>query len=179
MKLRRAGEIVIPLETFPYIPHWFTLRQAMAELSQSRHAAAGGGTPGRTPWMMLVFSADNRLMGFVRMRGVMLGLVPEELAGERRQHREKLFDVAMDQNLYAMYFSNDEVIGRLKRLVERPVSNFMTPIEVTVDFEDSVLTAITLMITRNLTCISVTRDGQIIGIIDAADAVEEVVALLV
>ena len=32
MEAKRAGDIMIPLDRYPHIPHWFTLRQAIAEL---------------------------------------------------------------------------------------------------------------------------------------------------
>ena len=32
MDARRIGEIMMPLEMFPYCPYWFTLRQAFSEI---------------------------------------------------------------------------------------------------------------------------------------------------
>ena len=35
MELKRAGEMMIPLDEYVSIPYWFTLRQAMAEMEKA------------------------------------------------------------------------------------------------------------------------------------------------
>jgi hypothetical protein len=52
METKTLGEIVLPLETFPYIPYWFTLRQALAEMEDIETTRS---CDKYRPWIILVF----------------------------------------------------------------------------------------------------------------------------
>jgi len=41
METKRAGDIMIPLDEYPHIPYWFTLRQATSELDKSEVEIGG------------------------------------------------------------------------------------------------------------------------------------------
>jgi CBS domain-containing protein len=172
--MKCAGELMLPLTAFPYIPYWFTLRQALAEIENT---AGERGAHGHLPWAILVFSAQNQLLGIVRLRDILTKLKPGP-AGKLR-NVAPLPEVAEDPNLQRLSFSPEKALGELRNQGERQIIDFMTPIRETVDAGDFALLAINLMIDRNLTYVPVVKDGQIVGIIYAEDVLQEVMAGIV
>ena len=169
MEMKCAGEMMIPLSSFPYIPYWFTFRQALAELE----SAEGRRGPGRNvPWVMLVFSAQNQLLGIVERRDMLQGL--RRSAGKTDQLAAAT-EVAEDFNLYHLGFTAERAVQELRSLMEKQIIEFMTPIHATVELSTPALLVMYLMIDRNLTFIPVVEGGQIAGIIYAEDAVSEII----
>ena len=58
METKRAGEIMIPLEQYPHVPYWFTLRQVIAELEKSEFVFDGRVL---LPRVVLVFDDEGRV----------------------------------------------------------------------------------------------------------------------
>jgi CBS-domain-containing membrane protein len=175
MEMKRVGDIMVSLSSFPYIPYWFTLRQALAELedAEAKHAAQKP-----FPWMILVFSAQNQLLGTVRRRDILQTLKPS-LVPERLRNYSEIPDVAADPNLYRLGFSPEKAIQELRCQMERQIIEFMIPIQATVDYDDYALLAIYLMIDRNLSFVPVVQKGQIAGIVYAEDVLREVITHIV
>jgi len=175
MEMKRVGELMMPLEAFPYIPYWFTLRQALAELEDAEQKR----TPQKpVPWLILVFSAQNHLLGIVRQREILQGLRPS-LPGKLRDHYPNLVDLTADLDLYRLGFSPDKAIQELRNQVERQILEFMAPIQATVDYDDYPLLVIYLMIDRNLTFVPVMQNGRIVGIAYMEDVLHEVIKHIV
>jgi CBS domain-containing protein len=172
--MKRAGEIMIPLENFPHIPFWFTLRQAMAELERAESDPA---RPKGVPWVILVFDAEYKLVGIVRRRDILQGLMPDILDGRSGDYPGKLFEVQVDPRLYELSFSAGNVIRKFRERIEKPVSSFMSPIEVTADFEESLVPAIYQMIGKGLSFIPVLRQGHFVGMLYAMDVLQELARL--
>jgi CBS domain-containing protein len=173
--MKRAREVMIPLERFAYIPYWFTLRQAMAELQREGAERAPGE---RLPWMILVFSAQNKLLGMVRRREIMRGLMPDIARCQDRSYGAESLRVNMPTDLYKMSFSEEQIIESLRVQIERPISEFMLPIEVTVDYDDYLIHAAYVMIDKDLSFVPVVKEGSVVGIIDAVRVLGEIVKLL-
>ena len=72
VETRKTGEVMVPIEKYPHIPYWFTIRQAMAELA---HCDIDAGDRRSQPRYVLVFDEKYRLMGTVRRRDLLRGLV--------------------------------------------------------------------------------------------------------
>jgi CBS-domain-containing membrane protein len=175
MEMKCAGEIMIPLESFPYIPYWFTLRQALAEVED---AETRQPSDKRLPWMILVFSEKNQLLGIVRRQEILQGLRPS-LPGKLRSHHPDLSDLTADLDLYRLEFSAPKAIAELRNQIERPIIEFMSPIQATLEYDDYALLAIYLMVDRGLSFVPVIKNRQIVGIVYAEDALQEGVKHLV
>lgn len=175
MEMKRVGEIMMPLKSFPYIPYWFTLRQALAELED---AGSKQAIQKPMPWMILVFSAQNQLLGTVRRRDILQKLKPCLVPDKLRNYSE-VPDVAADLNLYRLGFTPEKAVQELRCQMERQIIEFMVPIEATVDYNDYALLAIYLMIDRNLSFVPVVQKGEIAGIVYAEDVLHEVITHIV
>jgi CBS domain-containing protein len=176
MEMKRVGEIMMPLEAFPYIPYWYTLRQALAALED---AEVKRSSQQSLPWLILVFSAQNQLLGIIRQREILQGLRPSLIPDGLRNHYPGASEGTTDPNLYRLAFSPEKAIHELRTQVERQVVEFMIPIQATVDYDDYALLAIYPMIDRNISFVPVVRNGQIVGLACAEDVLQEVVAHIV
>ena len=137
MEMTRAGDIMIPLDEYPHLPYWFTLRQATAEMEKSEVEIDGRKS---LPRVVLIFDEKYQLMGMARRRDIMRGLEPEFLVSRPIESRKTLFDVKVDPNLSEL--SYDKLLQGMRRQAERPISDVMRPIAATVDHEDHMIKVI-------------------------------------
>lgn len=173
MEAKRAGDIMIPLEQYPHVPYWFTLRQVVAELEKSELVIDGRVGMAR---VVLVFDEKYQLMGTVRRRDIMRGLEPEFLSAKPLHYRKKLFDVKVDPNLSELSF--DKFMKGIRERAERPVSDVMLPIQATVDYEDHIMKVIYEMTSNNVSLLPVLREGRIVGAVRSVEVFREVADLV-
>jgi CBS-domain-containing membrane protein len=161
---KKVTDLMIPLEDFPHIPYWFTLRQAMAIIREAVAKFAGAFEPRA----LLVFDEKYQLMGILTLRNMIKGLEPSFLQETGR--------VALDPNLTILM---GDLLGPNMRLAsQRPVNEVMCPIQVTVDANDPVAKALYLMIRENVGFLPVIKAGKVAGMIRLSDLFNEVAQLV-
>ena len=173
MEMKRAGDIMIPLDDYPHLPYWFTLRQATVELEKSEVEIHGRKS---LPRAVLIFDEKYQLMGMARRRDIMRGLEPEFLLGRPIESRKTLFDVKVDPNLSE--FSYDKLLKGIRRQAERPIGDVMRPIVATVDVEDHLVKIIYEMVDRGVSILPVLQDGKVVGVVRSVDAFHEIAEIL-
>jgi len=171
MESKRAGDIMIPLDQYPHIPHWFTLRQAIAELRASQIDVQGRKS---LPRAVLVFSKAYELLGIVRRRDILRGLEPSFLASDALEYRRRLFGVEADPNLSEL--TSDKMTRAVREQAERPVSDVMVPITATVAYDDHLLKVIHEMIKTDLSMLPVMKEGRVVGVVRSVDVLSEIAA---
>jgi CBS domain-containing protein len=172
MEIKRAEEIMIPLDKYPHIPYWFTLRQAMAEMEKSEIEVKGRKS---LPRVVLVFDEKYRLMGMARRRDIMRGLEPRFLSDGFKKSEKKWFDVAIDPNLTEL--SYDHMVKVIRERAERQISEVMIPVTKTVNGDDHLIKVIYEMVENNLSLLPVLKDNRIIGVVRSVDVFHEVAQL--
>jgi len=165
----RARDVIIPIDEYPHIPYWFTLRQAMVEMEGSELERNGRKS---LPRVVLVFDEKYQLLGTIRRRDILRGLEPEFLSQKPLSYRRKLFDVKVDPNLSELSF--DKILVGIRERAERPVSDIMIPIEATVDYEDHIFKVIYEMNLHNLSLLPVVKDNKVVGIVRTVDIFHEI-----
>jgi CBS-domain-containing membrane protein len=173
MEMKRAGDIMIPLDEYPHLPYWFTLRQATAELEKSEVEIDGRKS---LPRAVLIFDEKYQLMGMARRRDIMRGLEPEFLMSRPIESRKTLFDVKVDANLSEL--SYDKLLQGMRRQAERPIADVMRPIVATVDVEDHLVKIIYEMVDRGLSILPVLKEGKVVGVVRSVDAFHEIAEIL-
>jgi CBS-domain-containing membrane protein len=173
MEMKRAGDIMIPLDEYPHLPYWFTLRQATAELEKSEVEIDGRKS---LPRVVLIFDEKYQLMGMARRRDIMRGLEPEFLMSRPIESRKTLFDVKVDPNLSEL--SYDKLLQGMRRQAERPISDVMRPILATVDVEDHLVKVIYEMVDRGVSVLPVLKEGKVVGVVRSVDAFREIAEIL-
>jgi CBS domain-containing protein len=162
---KKVAELMIPLEDYPHIPYWFTLRQAMAIVRE----AAIKFERTFEPRSMLVFDEKYHLLGILTLRDILRGLAPKFNQGAVDQMPA---DFDLDSAVAAL---EGDISGpRVKETSQTVVSEVMSPIEVTVDTGDSVAKALFLMIKKDLGRIPVMQAEKVVGIVRLSDLFQEV-----
>ncbi len=172
MEIKKAGDAMIPLDEYPHIPYWFTIRQAMAEMEKTE---VGIEDRKSLPRQVLVFNESYELLGMVRRRDILRGLEPEFLADIVLPKRKKLLDF---RGKSSPEVSFDKLLKGIKERAERPVSDIMSPIKVSVDFEDNIIKVIYEMVDNNLSMIPVLKEKEVVGVVRTVEIVHEVDQLL-
>jgi CBS domain-containing protein len=157
---QNVNDLMIPLEDYPHIPYWFTLRQAMAIVREAAVKFEGAFEPRA----VLVFDEKYQLMGILTLRDMIKGLEPKFL--------QETSLVKMDPNLTVL--TGDLSGATLKAASQRPVSEVMSPIQVTVDGGAPITKALYLMIKENVGLMPVMQSGRVAGMIRLSDLFNEV-----
>jgi CBS-domain-containing membrane protein len=173
MTTKCAGEFMIPLQDYPHIPYWFTLRQAVVEIEKSVIEVRGQKS---LPRALLVFDEKYNLVGTVRRRDLLRGLEPKFLRTMSISHRKQLFDVESDANLVDI--SEGKVGQAMKEQSAHPVSEIMQPIVSTVDFNDHLAKVIYKMLSKDLHLLPVLKDQEVVGVVRSVDVFHEVAIML-
>ena len=173
MTTKRAGDLMIPLEQYPHIPHWFTLRQAIAELQNAVIEIEGRQS---LPRALLVFDEKYDLLGIVRRRDILRGLEPKFMRTMSHPHRKQLFDVEADPDLTVL--TSGRVASAVRELAETPISEVMQPITATVEYTDHITKAIYKMITRDQNLLPVLKDKKVVGVIRSVDVFNEIARIV-
>ena len=173
METRSIGDIMIPLEDYPHLPVWSTLREAIQIMHGAEIKHRGRVSLPRT---VLLFDLDGSIAGTVRRRDLMRGLEPEFLVSEPLEYRKKLFDVDVDPNLSEM--SYDKMIKGIREQADRPVTDILRPIETTINVQDHLMKAIYELVGRGLTVLPVLDRGKVVGVIRTVDVFHELAEIV-
>lgn len=170
---KTAGEIMIPLDQYPHIPYWFTIRQAVAAMEKSEIERDDKKS---LPRALLVFDEHYHLLGCVRRRDILRGLEPKFLRTMPVAHRKSLFEVDVDPNLADL--TSGKISLALQEQADQPVSEIMSPISTMVDVKDNLAKIIYKMVSRDLNLIAVSREDKLVGVVRSVDVFHEVASLL-
>ena len=157
---KKVKELMIPLEDYPHIPYWFTLRQAMAIVREAAIKFEGSFEPRA----VLVFDEKYQLMGMLTLRDIIKGLEP------RFMHETAL--VKSDPNLTVLM--GDLFGPGMREASQKPVSEVMSPIKITVQGSDPIAKALFLMIKEGVGVMPVIQDSKVAGMIRLSDLFKEI-----
>lgn len=157
---KSVRELMIPLEDYPHIPYWFTIRQAMAIVREAAIKFEGSFEPRA----VLVFDEKYQLMGMLTLRDIIKGLEP------RFMHETAL--VKADPNLTVLM--GDLFGPGMREASQKPVSEVMSPIKVTIAGDDPIAKAVFVMIQENVGAMPVIQDSKVAGMIRLSDLFTEI-----
>lgn len=152
---KKVREVMIPLKKYPHIPQWFTLRQAVAIVRESSFECAGAFEP-RT---VLVFDEKHRLMGILTLRDLLKGLEPGFVRERELRKTDPTFQI-----------EEGELLGPgMRKQADKPVSEVMSPVKVSIKADDSLATAIFVMVRENVGMMPVMEEDQVVGMVRLTD----------
>ena len=161
---KKVKDLMIPLDDYPHIPYWFTLRQAMAIVREAAVKFEGSFEPRA----VLVFDEKYQLMGMLTLRDIIKGLEP------RFMHETAL--IKADPNLTVLM--GDLFGPGMREASQKPVSEVMSPIKVTIQGSDPIAKAVFLMIQENVGMMPVVQDSKVAGMIRLSDLFTEISKLV-
>jgi DNA-binding NarL/FixJ family response regulator len=157
---KKVKDLMIPLEDYPHIPYWFTLRQAMAIVREAAIKFEGSFEPRA----VLVFDEKYQLMGMLTLRDIIRGLEPK-FAQDRGI-------IKADPNLAVLM--GDMFGPNMREQSQKPVSEVMSPIKITVNGEDPITKALFLMISENVGMMPVLLVKKVVGMVRMSDLFKEI-----
>jgi len=157
---KKVKDLMIPLEDYPHIPYWFTLRQAMAIVREATIKFEGSFEPRA----VLVFDEKYQLMGILTLRDIIKGLEPRFL--------KETSLIKADPSLTVLL--GDLMGPQMKENSQRPVSEVMSPIQATVDGNAPITKALYVMIKENVGMMPVIQDSKVAGMIRLSDLFGEI-----
>jgi CBS domain-containing protein len=163
-RAKKVSELIIPLEDYPHIPYWFTLRQAMAIVQEASLKFAGSFEPRA----VLVFDEKYQLLGLLTLRDLIKGLAPRFLKETEL--------IKTDPSLTVLF--GDLSGPKLEEQSRKPVSEVMSPIRVVAEAQDNFVKALYLMIKADVGLMPVLESDRVIGIIRLSDLFNEVSKLV-
>jgi CBS-domain-containing membrane protein len=120
------------------------------------------------PRAVLVFDEKYQIMGMLTLRDIIKGLEP------RFMHETAL--VKADPNLTVLM--GDLFGPGMREASQKPVSEVMSPIKVTIAGGDSIAKAVFLMIKENVGMMPVVQDNKVAGMIRLSDLFTEISKLV-
>ena len=157
---KHVKDLMIPLEDYPHIPYWFTLRQSMAIVREAAIKFEGSFEPRA----VLVFDEKYQLMGMLTLRDIIKGLEPKFARDTGL--------IKADPNLAILM--GDMFGPGMKEASQKPVSEVMSPIRVTVNGEDPITKALFLMIQENVGMMPVLLEKKVVGMVRMNELFKEI-----
>jgi len=163
-------DLMVDVFEYPHIPYWFTIKQAIGIIKKSFLETEKCVRP----LAVLVFDQKYNLMGTVTLKDILKGLEPQllkpqvmtDFAGADIEQALASYEAAM--------FSEES-----KKLVEKPVSEIMTPIKVFVSPDDTAVKAAFLMVHHNITILPVLEDRKkLVGLVRMLEVFKEVSSIV-
>lgn len=176
-RVKRVAEIMIPLERYPWVRIDDPLRHAVDVIEGAELEV---GLQRSLPRVLLVFDADDRLVGTVRRRDIMRGLEPTFLVAQPLEYRKKLFEVGLDSHLSELSkeFSLERVVKGIRGQAARPVGDVVRPVPTTLKPDDGIMKAIYDMVSLNESLIPVVEGEEVLGVIRSVDVFHELAQLV-
>ena len=166
---------MIPLDSYPNIPDSFTLAQAISEIAGWQIERKGKFS---LPRILLVFNEDDHLVGMLRRRDIMRGLLPRFLASRNQDQSLQHFDLDLDLDLELAELFKDKDHKHLKRNAETPVSVVMQPIEGTIDADADLMDLIREMVPNEAHILPVTENDHVIGVVRTVELLNQIRRML-
>jgi len=163
-----AEDVMVPLNSYPHIPYWFTLRQAMVEMEKGELESSGRKS---LPRFVLVFDEQYQLMGLLRRRDVFRGLEPDYL------EKTTAGMMADSKSDFSELSRVDDIEG-IRTRAERPVSEVMQPIKAVVNHYDGVMQIVNLMVHHDTSIVPVMKDDSVVGVVRSVDVFREIAKLV-
>ena len=165
MYLYRAGDIMIPLDKYPHIPYWYTLRQALVALERTELTMDNVKSLAR---VVLVFDEEYRLLGLVRRRDILSGLEPDYL--------RRYLPPATGAN--ERIEVSEQLLQSIQKNIEKQVSDVMVRLYQAVDINDTIIDVSHTIVEKNVSLVPVTKDGEVVGVVRTVEILHEVAKIV-
>lgn len=168
-----AEDLMIPLDRYPHIPYWFTLRQAMAEMDKAHLEVDGRQS---LPRVVLVFDEEYRLMGLVRRRDILRGIVPNRPAESSEADGE--YDPSFRRNAPSSSPSLEQSLPHVIQRSEQRVSEVMAPIRCSVNHDTPLMQVVETLIDHDTSLVPVLKEYSVVGVCRSVDILHRIVGLI-
>lgn len=165
---RKAQDLMVEVFSYPHIPHWFTIRQAVGIVQNTLL----GKEKCVQPMAVLVFDEKYNFMGTLAMKDILRGLEPRFLEPSTKAQGVQTTEGSL-ASLWGGLFTEEvrERADRQVRDVMRPVKHILRP-------DDDVSKIAYILVREDLPLLPVIKDGKILGIVRMVEVFQEVAGIL-
>lgn len=162
---RKVSEIMDDIFDFPHLPYWFTIRQATDILKRTLPA----DNVCNYPRSILIFDERYNLLGSLNIRDILRGIEPQLQVPLVESDHPMEDDSALASIADGLY-------GDVSReLLDKPVSDFMTPARFFLSPDDPVTKAAYLMIHYNIISLPVLESKKkLVGMVRMVRVFDEI-----
>lgn len=164
MLLPTAKDLMVPLECYPHVHQDSTLVEALTTMSKA-HIHMHGETS--LPRILLVFDAEEILIGMLRRRDILRGLSPRWFFSAESGHPEDVFDTQLDENISEVLA--DKVVSRFKERGKQTVEDYVQGISGIVDVNDSLITLLNIMVKKGYHMLPVLDQEHAVGVVRSVE----------
>jgi len=169
MEAKRVEDLIIYLDEYPAILSTATIHEAV-EIFEDFQITVG--TRQSLPRTLLVMNKQDHLVGLIRRRDLLRGLLPDYLEGDRLTYKKKWFDVKVDPNLTELSF--EKLISHFRERAERPVRDIMLTEIITINYGDNLLKAVSLIVDNDITLLPIMNNSKVVGVVRSVDVFNEI-----
>jgi CBS domain-containing protein len=162
--LPNARELMVPLESYPRVREDCTLLEALTTMSRAHIHMHGESS---LPRILLVFDADEVLVGMLRRRDILRGLSPRWFFSAETDHPEHVFEMDPDQNISEVLA--DKVVSRFRERSRLPVTEYVQGISGVVKADDSLIRLVTIMVSKGYHMLPVLEEEKVIGVVRSVE----------
>lgn len=168
---RTVKEIMNPIEEYDRIDVDAPLSDALAILKRN-HEKLKAGDPGRFHKTLLVTDASKKIVGKFSIYDLTRGLVPESVKEPElfsgRAISSRALEVAAEVGKFQEQFKwlHNTFLDLVKRESNKKVKDIMSPIHAVLNEDDKMNQAIYTLFKENVRQQLVTRDGEIVGVVN-------------
>lgn len=175
VKNKIVKDMMIPLKDYPFISATNTLFEAIVRLRQSRIVSTDGRPS--LPRALLVFNDAKELLGQVRRRDIMRGLMPQYLVGKKcGAYSDELWNMGVDVNIAEL--SYDKIAECIRERSSLLVKDVMEPIGPTINVDDHLVKAVNETVAHDAHLLPVLEGGKVVGALRTVDVLREIALLL-
>ena len=173
-KVSKARDIMLPLERYPHIHQWVSIREAILAVSASAVRLEDDHLI--YPRYIIVLDDKDRFTGVINRRGLLMGLLPQLQDVERiREHFRGLLPESTMSLTIPIDWDSLFSHGAIERSWE-PVESIMTPIKGTVEPDAPLSVVLDAALTHEIDVVPVAEGQKALGVvlmIDIFDTVAE------
>ncbi|MDJ0653320.1 MAG: CBS domain-containing protein [Xanthomonadales bacterium] len=172
--IRPARDLMIPLDSYPHLPDTATLSDAILAFVGSQIERKGRFS---LPRIVLIIDGENHLVGQVRRRDILRGLLPDFFTQDE-SHALSHFDMELDEDMNLAELFKDGERQVLSRNADEPVTRIMRPIETTVSADADLMELVVKAARTESHMLPVMDLENVIGVVRTVEILNQIRRML-
>jgi len=170
---KTAADVMLPINAYPFIHKWITIRDAVAALATSSVKLHDGHII--RPRYVLVHDETEQLVGVVARRSLLRGLVPQIKELERMREKIEAMGAGITDFSFPYSFRWVSLFGPVAQTAAtEPVESVMAAIRCSVRPDDDLSVVVGTMLQHEVDLLPVLADRRPVGVILMTDVFDTV-----
>lgn len=173
MKDKIAQDLMLPIDIYPKISLYATIREAIAFMQFTEIISNERRS---MPRSLLVYDNNNDIVGMVRRRDILKSFEPDLATKSEELESKMYFPIQFDADLLELSYQS--FIRDIILKANKTVGEIMIPITHKVSWNDHIIKIIYELNHYQHTLIPVVKDDKVIGVLRTIEIMDEIANLL-